>query len=299
MRRIVAVLATMAALVAPSALAKGGFPKVIQLPQGFQPEGLESGKGTTFYVGSRATGAVYKGNLRSGKGAVLVPGAAGRMSLGIELARDRLVVAGGSTGKAFVYSARTGALVKEVQLASGGGATFVNDVVVRNGVAYFTDSNRAVMYRLPVGKAIGAVQAVTLTGDFQLVPGFNLNGIDATANGRTLVAVQSATGRLFTIDPRSGATHDIGLGGASVPNGDGIMLDGRTLYVVRNQNNLVAVVKLAKELTSGTIARTITDPALDVPTGIDRFGKRLYVVNARFSTAPTPTTPYQVVRLGK
>src|SRR5580765_8250243 len=106
MRRIVAVLATMAALVAPAALAKGSFPKVIQLPQGFQPEGIEVGKGTTFYTGSRATGAIYRGNLRTGAGAVLVPGASGHVSLGIELDRDRLVVAGGGTGKGFVYSAR-------------------------------------------------------------------------------------------------------------------------------------------------------------------------------------------------
>src|SRR5262245_44692994 len=101
MKRIVPLIVLLAALVVPAALAKGSFPEVIQLPQGWQPEGIEIGKGNTFYAGSRATGAVYKGNLRTGSGAVLVPAAAGHASLGIELDRDRLVVAGGGTGKGF------------------------------------------------------------------------------------------------------------------------------------------------------------------------------------------------------
>ena len=43
--------------------------------------------------------------------------------------------------------------------------------------------------------------------------------------------------------------------------------------------------------------RTITDPAFDVPTTVDDFGKSLYVVNARFTTTPTPDTEYNVVRV--
>jgi len=34
-----------------------------------------------------------------------------------------------------------------------------------------------------------------------------------------------------------------------------------------------------------------------VPTTIDRHGSRLYAVNARFGTTPTPTTPYTVVQV--
>src|SRR5262245_50661937 len=300
MRRTVPLIALLAVLVVPAALAKGSFPDVIQLPQGWQPEGLEIGKGTTFYAGSRATGAIFKGNLRTGTGSVLVPAVAGRVSLGIELDHGRLVVAGGGTGKGYVYSAKTGALIAEPQLAQGADPSFVNDVVVCKRTAYFTDSPRAAIYALPVGKTVGAPRTIPLTGDFQLVAGFNLNGIDATKNCKTLVAVQSNTGKLFTIDPRSGATHQIALaGGATVTNGDGIMLDGHTLYVVRNQNNLVAVIKLSKKLTSGEVVRTMTNPNFDVPTTMDRHGKRLYVVNARFTTPPTPATAYQVVQFKK
>jgi hypothetical protein len=141
------------------------------------------------------------------------------------------------------------------------------------------------------------VTAITLTGDYQHVAGFNLNGIDATPSGRTLFTVQSATGKLFTINPKTGATKLIDLGGATLPNGDGILLHGRTLYVVQNQLNKVAVVKLNHRLTQGVVTRTITDSDLDVPTTIAKFGKWLYAVNARFGTASGPDATYQVVQL--
>ena len=95
----------------------------------------------------------------------------------------------------------------------------------------------------------------------------------------------------------AGVTAEIDLGGQTVQNGDGILLHGRTLYVVRNQNNEIAVVALGKGFGTGTVARTITNPGFDVPTTIDRHGSRLYAVNARFGTTPTPTTPYTVVQL--
>jgi hypothetical protein len=92
-------------------------------------------------------------------------------------------------------------------------------------------------------------------------------------------------------------TKEISLGGATVQNGDGLLLHGRTLYVVQNQLNRIAVVSLAKGFGSGSIARTITNPGFDVPTTIDRHGKNLYAVNARFGTAPGPSTTYSVVQV--
>ena len=300
MRRMLSTTAAVALLVASVAVAKTSFPDVIALPNGWQPEGIAVGNGTTFYVGSIPTGAVYRGDLRTGKGATLVQGGSGRAAIGVEFDRGRLFVAGGPTGKAFVYDARTGAEIREVQLATGGGATFVNDVVVTKRAAFLTDSNRAVLYRVALtknGTPAASAEAVPLTGDFRLVAGFNLNGIDATPNGKTLVVVQSATGKLFLVAPGTGATKEISLGGATVPNGDGLLLHGRTLYVVQNQLNRIAVVALTKGFASGTIARTITDPDLDVPTTIDRHGDSLYAVNARFGTTPGPSTSYSVVKV--
>jgi len=294
--RLLLIVVAALALAAPVALAKGSFPAVIALPNGFQPEGIAVGNGHTFYVGSIPTGAVYRGDLRTGNGAVFIAGTTGRAATGLKFAGGRLYVSGAATGKAFVYDANTGALLKEYQLAPSGGVTFINDVVVTKDGAYFTDSGRAVLYRVP--NDLGPAQTIALTGDFQLATGFNLNGIAATANGQTLVAVQTNTGKLFTISP-TGATRAIDLQGATVTNGDGLLLLGRTLYVVRNTANQIAVVRLSPDLASGTITRTITNPNFDVPTTIARHGVRLYAVNARFSTTPTPATTYSVVQVGR
>jgi sugar lactone lactonase YvrE len=301
MLRALSFFAVVATVLAGVAGAGGQvFPQVIQLPRGFQPEGIEVGKGVTFYVGSVANGAIYRGSLRTGAGAVLVPGEAGKAATGIELDnRSRLWVAGAGTGKAYVYDARTAAAIRTYSFASAD--TFINDVVVTRDAAIFTDSRKAVLYRVPIGSggALGAFQSIPIAGDFTLAGGFNLNGIDASPNGKTLIAVQSNTGKLFRIDPATGIARTISLGGESVPNGDGILLTGKTLYVVQNQLNRVAVISLAADLASGRVVTRLADPDFAVPTTIGDHGRRLYAVNARFGT-PSPTTAeYQVVQLAK
>ena len=143
------------------------------------------------------------------------------------------------------------------------------------------------------------MSTLQLSGDFQQQDGFNANGIDATDNGGTLVIVQSNTGKLFTVNPKTGATTAIDLGTESVPNGDGILLAGLTLYGVQNQLNQVAKIALRPGLRTGRVLKRISDAQLDVPTTVDAFGSRLYAINARFSTAATPTTAYWVTRLPK
>jgi sugar lactone lactonase YvrE len=309
MHRIAVTCAALAALVAvlagglPASPGKGGrpFPQVIQLPTGFRPEGIEVGRGTTFYVGSVANGAVFRGDLRTGKGAIRVPGVSGEAATGIELDRHkRLFVAGAGTGKAYVYSARTGKLLRTYQLGTPP-ATFINDVVVTTKAAYFTDSQQPVLYRVPIGPrgGLGNAQTIPLGGDYVHVPGaFNLNGIDATPSGKWLVAVQSANGQLYRINPH-GVARLISLGGESVPNGDGILLDGRRLYVVQNQLNLVAVISLQPGLLSGRVLTRLSDPDFSVPTTIDDLGNRLYAVNARFGIPDPNAAAYQVVQLRK
>jgi sugar lactone lactonase YvrE len=280
-------------LAAPLA-ANNNFPERIELPDNFRPEGIAIGKQGTFYVGSIPTGAIYRGNLKTGEGDVFIPGVTGRAAIGVELSHGRLFVAGGGTGKGFVYSARTGQLLTEAQLATlpidmGANATFINDVVVARGGAYFTDSRRPFLYRL--GRD-GSVTRIPLTGAIVYGPGNNANGIEATPNKKRLIIVQSSTGgtnvsKLFTVDRTSGVTREITLN-QTITNGDGLHLDGRTLYVVQNRDNKVAVIRLSHGLSSGTVTMHITDSDFDVPTTIDEFGKRLYAVNARFRTPPAP-----------
>jgi hypothetical protein len=303
MTRTITVLCACLAAVAVAATTAAGtgiLPKRIDLPNGFQPEGIAL-TGPTFYAGSIPTGAVYRGSVLTGRGAVLVPARQGRAAIGVDVKRGQIFVAGGPTGNAFVYDARTGADVAVFDLATSSD-TFVNDVVVTRKAAFFTDSRQQVLYRVELGNngratPESAVRRIPLTGDLQYQDGFNANGIDATASGKTLVLVQSNTGRLFTADPETGATRGIDLGAESVPNGDGVLLHGLRLYVVQNRLNVVAKIALAPGLASGRVLRRIGSPDLDVPTTIDRFGVWLYAVNARFGTTPTPDTEYWITRL--
>jgi len=279
------------------------FPEEIPLPNAFQPEGIASGKGTTFYVGSIPTGAVYRGDLRTGEGAVLVPAQEGRSSIGLkyDTRTGLLFVAGGGTGNAYVYNGETGANVADIQLSEL--PRFINDVVVTKDAAYFTNSFQPVLYRVPLannGELPDPLtfEEIALGGDYQFTEGeFNANGIAATPNGKTLIIVNSFEGALYNVDPATGDATRIDLGTGSVLNGDGILLQGKTLYVVQNQLNQIAVVKLDSDLTAGTVVDTITSPLFDIPTTIARFGDALYAVNARFGTEVTPDTEYSVVRV--
>ena len=126
--------------------------------------------------------------------------------------------------------------------------------------------------------------ALPLTGDLAYIDGFNANGI--VASDGWLILVQSNTGLLFRVDPTTGATETIDLGGASVSFGDGLELVGSTLYVVRNQLGEILEIRLADDLLSGTVVDTLEPEGVDVPTTAAFIAGRLWLVNARFNTAP-------------
>lgn len=308
-----AVLAAVAAVALALTLATGPAdakrggkaPETIPLPPGWQPEGIAAGRGNELFVGSIPTGRILRIDARTGESEVLVPQRDGRAAIGLKADRDRIFVAGGPTGHAFVYDARTGADVADVTLTAA--PTFINDVALTKAAAYFTDSQRPQLYRLPrAGDGAPAAQAtpVPITGDLQYDEDpqtFEANGIAATKDGKQLLVVQSRTGGLFRVDPQTGASDRVELtGGAEdgrLTNADGILLQGRTLYVVQNRSNQIAVVRLASDLQSGRIERVIRDDDFRVPTTIARLGGDLFAVNARFGTPPTPTTEYEVVRV--
>lgn len=301
MRRILATLlaaALTALLVAPGTAAT--FPDQIDLPNGFAPEGIATGRGTTFYSGSLSGQGIWRGDYRTGGGDLLVEGGGPFVGMKVD-ARERLWVAGGDAGAGYVFDAASGEPIATFAFAAA--PTFINDVVVTRRAAYFTDSFRPAIYRVAIGAggAIGSPQTIPLDpGEIGFVDGaFNLNGIDATPNGKQLVVVNSTAGELFTIDPSTGAAAAIDIGAASVAAGDGILLEGKTLYVVRNAENLVAVLRLAPDLSTGTHLADLTSDELSVPTTVARFGSSLYLANARFGTPVTPDTPYWITRLDR
>jgi sugar lactone lactonase YvrE len=285
-----------------SANARDLFPTEVGLPNGFQPEGIAIGVLPFAFFGSRADGSLYRVNLITGDGSVFSQGP-GTPSLGMKLdLRARLFVAGGTGGDARVVNAISGKILASYRFATG--TTFVNDVALTGDAAWFTDSRSPVLYKLPLGR-LGSLPSpdgfvrVPLGGEFTQVEGINANGIARTPDGKALLVVNSATGRLFRVDPESGNATTVDLGDELLTAGDGLLLSGRTLFVVQNRLNTLAVVRLNSSGTSGEITARITDPRFDVPTTVAAFANRLYLPNARFTTPPEPTTPYDAVAIPK
>ena len=289
------------ALFSPAVLAADNFPTLIDLPNGWLPEGIDTGRGPILYSGSRATGGVYAVDLRTGDGTFVVPAQEGRVAVGVAVDErtNYIFVAGGPTGDGYVYDANTGASLAAYALTTEG-ATFINDVVLTTDAVYFTESNQAVIYRVPLDSGGGLLpdataEAIPLTGDWEQVTGLNANGIEATPDGSALLVINSASGVLYQVDSATGVATAIDLGGASLTLGDGMLVQGNTLYVVRNRANEIVVIDLDADLSAGTVVDVITNPSFDIPTTMASFGGRLYAVNARFSTPPTPDTAYQIV----
>ena len=140
--------------------------------------------------------------------------------------------------------------------------------------------------------------ALPLSGDLVYQPGFNVNGITRTPDGRALLVVQSNTASLFRVEPTTGVATLVDLGGEPVTAGDGLLLLGNSLYVVQNQLNRVAKFRLSDSGRSGRLVGTATDPRFQVPTTVAAFGRRLYLPNAKFGAKP-PATTFEAIGIPK
>jgi sugar lactone lactonase YvrE len=291
-----------AVTLAPPGPAAGPVQDVIPLPDGFQPEGITIGPGGTAYVGSLADGDVFAVDLRTGEEEMTIQGP-GTPSVGLKIDHlGRLFIAGGPTGDGRVVDAATGEPLATYQFTTE--PSFVNDVVLTGSGAWFTDSMQAQLYFVPLSPSgelpdPADVETVPLTGDWVQLPGFNANGIAETPDHQALLVIHSVTGTLFRVDPATGEATAVDLGGTSLPNGDGLLVIGRTLYVVQNFLNTVAVVQLDAAGTSGELVDQLTSSEFDVPTTVASFGDSLFLPNARFGTPPTPDTEYSIVRIDR
>jgi hypothetical protein len=295
-QRIAAAAAVVVALALPLGVvdARHRGDATIDLPADFAGEGVAVGHGNTFYAGSVADGRIARGDLRRGTSRVWVsePVVAPAVGLDADLRHGLLWVSGGRSGEAAAYSLRSGRPRAELTLTTED--AFINDAVSTRRGAYFTNSLAPELYHVPVsrGGRVGEPETVPLSGPAaEFEPGFNLNGIEATRDGNTLIVVNSVKGELYTVDARTGASELIDLGGGSVPTGDGILLVGRTLYVLQNGTvegvpNQIAVIRLSRDLSSGRIVRTLTSRLFETATTLDNRGKLLVAVNAQFAGAP-------------
>ncbi|WP_136706973.1 superoxide dismutase [Agromyces sp. H66] len=299
---LLAFTAAGVAQAASSPPVGGPVEDLIGLPDGFRPEGIAIDPRGIAYLGSLADGDIYAADVRTGEGEVISEGP-DTPSVGLKVDRHgRLFVSGGPSGSARVVDTATGDVLASYQLTTN--PSFVNDVVLTHDGAWFTDSMQAQLYFLPIdpsGALPGTSEVVTLPlgGDWVQQPGFNANGIETTADRKALLVVHSSTGTLFRVDPDSGQATAVDLGGALLLNGDGLLRSGRTLYVVQNQLNTVAVLELGAKGFSGRVVDTLTSPTFDIPTTAAAYGRSLFLPNARFSTPPTSDTEYWVTRIDR
>ncbi|MGW6461661.1 SMP-30/gluconolactonase/LRE family protein [Streptomyces sp. NPDC055078] len=310
-RRVLGTVAALggAALLTPlgspaqAAEAAGGrWPRQFPLPDGFRPEGIAIGSSPYAYFGSIANGSVYRASLATGRGRVVSQGLGpDHPVIGLKIdRRERLLfLSGGQSREIRIADARSGELLRTYTV--GTAATMVNDVILTPGAAWFTDSFVPQLYRLPLdrhGRPGGDVTTVPLSGEWEQGPSFTANGIERTPDGSALLVVNTVIGggSVMRVDPRTGVARRVDTGGTRVPNGDGLLLIGRTLYVVQQAQNAVDVLRLNESGTRGTAIARITDPArFRIPTTAAAYGRRIYLPNARFDVQPAPDTTYDAV----
>jgi len=294
MRRFIVVGLVLAFVSIGLTVSASAFPDVIVLPGATSAEGVATGRGSTFYAGDLFAGDIFRGDLRSGEADLFIDAAPGRMALGLkaDISHGLLFVAGGFTGQGYVYDLGTGADVASFQLG-----TFINDVVVTEDAAWFTDTALPRLYEVPIGAggSLGSPSTLVLTGPAANTSfAFNVNGIAATPNGKTLIVAHSGLGSLFTVDPNTGASALIE--DVEVPSVDGILLESGRIYAVQNFLNQIAEIKLSPDMSSGTVEKVITSPFFQVPTTVARHGNRLVAVNAKFDTGfPPSAKTFEVV----
>jgi sugar lactone lactonase YvrE len=297
MRKILTLpLVLLSLALTPAAATAGSATQVIVLPGASSAEGITAGKGTTFYAGDLARGDIFVGDIRRGTAEPLIDAPAGRPAVGMaaDLRYDLLFVAGGGSGQAYVYNTRTRTAVASYDLGDPA-STMINDVVTTPSGAWFTDSRAARLFFVPVVCGVpGPARTLEVTGPASTITEFNLNGIEATPSGQTLIVAHSLLGKLFTVDSRTGASAEIA--GVDVPDADGIVLADRKIWVVQGGLNQVTEWRLSTDLSSGTLVELITDPLFGTPSTAALFGSRLAVVNTHFDTGFPPTSPtYEVI----
>jgi sugar lactone lactonase YvrE len=208
--------AALAFPFAPASVA-GANPTVLPLPDNFRPEGIAT-IGSTAYVGSLVDGDIYGLDLRTGEGSVVSEGP-GTPSVGLHAHDGLLWVAGGPTGTGRVVDPGSGEVRASYSLTSA--PTFINDVVVTDDAAWFTDSAKAQLYR--VSLADGTVSTLPLSGDWVQGATTSANGIETTPDGSALLVINSFNGTLYRVDPATGTAAAVE-GGSGLDNGDGLLL---------------------------------------------------------------------------
>jgi len=299
-----ALIAPLPAQTPAPADSRYELPAQISFPEGIAHDASRG----VFYVGSATDGAIARVNLTTRAADVVVPGgtlmpegAAFPGILGMKVdGSNRLWVAGGRLGRMFVIDTTSGKILKQVEVPNPAGS-LINDVVIVGNAGYFTDTRQPTLWRLEAkGSTIGDLEPwlsfenTALTHDPKQA---NLNGIAATPDGQSLIAVQMAAGLLFRIDVKTKAVSAIDTGGADLTGADGLVLDGRRLYVVRQPAAEIVTVDLSADYSRGSVVTRFKDPGLVHPATAAKVGDQLLVVNTQFNLRgkKAETRPFTVL----
>lgn len=292
------------------------FPERVAALDGAPPEGFTIGRAYTAYNGS-IDGSIYKMNLRTGAGEVLVPGEPGfdifsdcyKLGMRVDPRSDYLFVAGCQMGNAYVFDADSGAEIMQYQLAPEF-STVINDLAITRDAVWFTDFTQPFLYRLPLSRngrlpqGADATSALPLTGDIINGDDPNCcagNGIVAAPDGKTLIVGNSNNAQIYRVDPMSGHTDKILVDPPLSGFLDGIVLHEDMLFILTPslgpEPEMIQVVALSDDWLTGERLGFITSPTLDGVASGAIFGDSLYVNNARYSEFPQPDTEYWISRL--
>jgi sugar lactone lactonase YvrE len=281
-------LATLAVPVGASAHVETGY----DLPEsGVFLEGIGvDPRSDAFYVSAtNRDGTIYRGTRHDQRLQVWVSPHAGDNGRGIMVDnRGRVYVAGGPAAEVRVFD-RAGTLLAE--LPTGLTGSFLNDVWVGpDGAAYVTDSSLPIIWRVTEDHDTWSIEKWRdVSPEITYTPSladFDLGGIVTTRDDRALLVAQGTTGQLWRVDLRTKAITQVDLGGATVVNADGLVLDSRDLYVVQNFSRQVSKIRLSHDATSGTVTAIQATPADRTFTTAKRVDGRLLAVDSKFGFAP-------------
>jgi outer membrane protein assembly factor BamB len=275
--RLASAALAAAATLTIAGTASAASPNAIKLPKGFDPESL-TGVGNTLYSGSSYNGAIWMGNARTGKGKVIVKGQKGRSAFGTAVSGNMIVAAGGMTGKLFVYDKATGKTVRTFDL----GGQILNDVVIKDGTAWVTDTLEPVIYEV---KLDGSADPRKIELKDYPTSGKD-PGMDGIAlDGDSLIVGDITTGQLIRVDPTTGQSTPIDIGGTKLTGNDGILYEGGQMWVARGDGHLT-VIKLAPGSNTGTVEsnKMVAKASVDVAVA----GGKTWFMDAAFATKHDP-----------
>ena len=277
-------------------LSSGMAPdRIVAERGGFVPEGIEyDNNRNRFLTGSFADGTIYEVT-SSGRLVPVITSPDLIASIGIEVdeSRDTLYVANSNTGipngaaELGIYNLATGEQLAMVDLAASipdkpaDASHFANDVAVsKAGVAYVTDSNMKIVYK------VDKYYRASVLIDFGLDAEFGLNGIEYHPAGYLILA-SPGTGQLIRVpvdNPQRWELIDLDVPAMGV---DGIVwtADGSLVGI---SNNRSRAVKYASDDNWRSARLTGMASYSGQSTTGAVVGNEIYVIQPHFSDDEPP-----------